>query len=380
MHRAQVIYCAARRPRRDRAVARRVRIRCPRHDRRCRDGAADAGPTDPDRARSRRDRRPAREPQRPARRRGPGHGPLDQRIGVGLRPADRRVCTRGRASSSCRCSRWPTPASCCPRDAFADPSAVLVGVAVGLVVGKLVGITGVQLARRSPRARRDSPPVPGGHTSSASAPSPGSASPCRCSSPAWPSTPTPSRTTPRSASSSPRSAPRSSARPSSSSQTDERLAQREPPRRDMIGTPPALCERGRVMGWWPMNIVDGVTTQNQPEARIVSDQRPGTPVAFEPATLARLSPSSRMRNASSRRTDIMSNQGPRRQRRCAVPDVYSMITEIDPAVVTSWRRRWRSAPLIRSIERWSTPTWRGSIRPPELESSRSAVGRERSPE
>ena len=57
---------AAHRPRRDRAVDRRLRIRSPCHDRRCRARAADAGPTHPDRARSRRDRRPAREPQRPA--------------------------------------------------------------------------------------------------------------------------------------------------------------------------------------------------------------------------------------------------------------------------------------------------------------------------
>ncbi len=97
-----------------------LRVRCARDDRGCGDGLAHAGAADPDR----------------------DHLTPNRRCIRGRRAIASSKCSiRGRATSSCPCSPLPTPASPCRPTPSADPSAVLAGVAVALVVGKLVGVT-----------------------------------------------------------------------------------------------------------------------------------------------------------------------------------------------------------------------------------------------
>ena len=81
----------------------------------------------------------------------------------------------------------------------AATSRVAIGVLLGLVVGKLVGISAVHLAGGPAEHRRRSRKGRRGGASPASRPSPGSASPSRSSSPTSPSTIRRSRTRPRSA-------------------------------------------------------------------------------------------------------------------------------------------------------------------------------------
>ena len=96
-------------------------------------------------------------------------------------------------------------------DALSDPSAVFLGVFLGLVVGKPIGIVAFSwLAVRL--AWGACPPTRDGVTSSGSVPSPGSASRCRCSSPGSPSIGVIYRPMPSSARSVPRSSPPSSVR------------------------------------------------------------------------------------------------------------------------------------------------------------------------
>ena len=65
------------------------------------------------------------------------------RLGVRRRVARAPCCTHGRASSSSRCSPSPTPACRSRPTRCATPwsSSITHGVVVGLVVGKLVGVT-----------------------------------------------------------------------------------------------------------------------------------------------------------------------------------------------------------------------------------------------
>ena len=90
--------------------------------------------------------------------------------------------TRGRATSSCRCSRSRTPASwstatcwggpCAPRSRWASCSATSFG--------KPVGIAGGVLARHAPSAAGGCGRRSAGPRCSAAAPSPASGSPSRC--------------------------------------------------------------------------------------------------------------------------------------------------------------------------------------------------------
>jgi Na+:H+ antiporter, NhaA family len=133
---------AAHRPRRDRAVDRRVRIRCPCHDRRCRARLlTPARPTQTaleadeivDLLENRNDLR-ADEVRATARLVSGSVSACDRLIDA-LHPWTSFVIVPvfALANAGIQLSA----------DAFAGPSHVLVGVALALVVGKLVGITGM---------------------------------------------------------------------------------------------------------------------------------------------------------------------------------------------------------------------------------------------
>ena len=145
----------------------------------------------PARGRDRGDRRHAREPPR-ARRptTSTGHVRAAPRERAGRRALRASAAPVGQLRDRARCSRSPAPASRCRRDVVRRrPRRCSSASCWAWWWASRVGITLFSLGGRAPRHRRGCRTACGwGEPGRRSRRSPASASPCRCSSPTWPST------------------------------------------------------------------------------------------------------------------------------------------------------------------------------------------------